>query len=84
MESLPGLGLGTKLGILGHLLICIGLHTGLWVPSLGTAWEGVRHPRPPRLWASVGASAHDVVFILLVGSTPWPRVKAGGVNGVAT
>jgi len=25
----------------------INLTTRVWVWSLGTAWEGVRHPRPP-------------------------------------
>jgi len=30
MESPLGLGLGTKLGLLGHFLTCIGLHTRLW------------------------------------------------------
>ena len=78
MESLPGLGPGTKLGLLSHLLICMGLHTRLWVPSFGTVWEGVRHSRLLCLWASVGASACDIGFILLVGSMPWPRVKHGG------
>ena len=77
MELLPGLGLGTKLGLFGHLRICMGLHTKLWVLSLGIAWEGVWHPRPLRLWVGLGASARDVGFILLVGSTPWPRVKHG-------
>ena len=48
-----GLGLRTKLGFLGHLLTCIGLHTKLWVRSLGTAWEGVRYPRLPVLWAGL-------------------------------
>ena len=46
-------GLGTKLGLLVHSLTCIGLHTRLWVQSLGTTWEGVRHPRPPSLRAGL-------------------------------
>ena len=37
MELPPSLGPRTKLGILGHLLTCIGMHTKLWVWSLGTA-----------------------------------------------
>ena len=50
MELLLGLGLGTKLGLLGHLLTCIGLHTKLWVWSLGITWEGVRQLKPVGLW----------------------------------
>ena len=53
MELPPGLGLRTKLGILGHLLICIGLHTRLWVRSLGMTWEGVRQLRLFGLWAGL-------------------------------
>ena len=52
-ESPPSLGIGTKLGLLGHLFTFIGLHTRLWIWSLGTAWEGVRHPISPSLWANL-------------------------------
>ena len=58
MELPPSLGLGTKLGLLGHSLTCIGMHTKLWVRSLGTTWEGVRHPRQLGLWAGL----HDVLL----------------------
>ena len=47
MESSPRLGLETILGLLGQSLTCIGLHIRLWLQSLDTAWEGVRHPRLP-------------------------------------
>ena len=50
MELPSSLGPGTKLGLLGHLLTCIGLHRRSWVQNLGTIWEGVRHPRPPSMW----------------------------------
>ena len=53
MESPPRLGLGTILGPLGQSLTHMGPHTKLWVRSLGTAWESVRHPRSPGLWASL-------------------------------
>ena len=36
IESPPRFGLGIILGLLGHLLTCIGLYTKLWVQSLGT------------------------------------------------
>ena len=36
MKSPPRLGLGTILGLLGQSFTCIGLHTRLWVQSLGT------------------------------------------------
>ena len=42
MESPLGLGPRTKLGLLGHLQTCIGLHTKLWVQSLGIACMHVR------------------------------------------
>ena len=58
MESPTRLGLGTILGLLGQSLICMGLHTKLWVQSLGTTWEGVRHPRQLGLWAGL----HDVLL----------------------
>jgi len=51
MELPPRLGLGTMLGLLSQSLIYMGPHTRLWVQSLGTAWEGVRHPRSLGLWA---------------------------------
>lgn len=35
----PGLGPGTKFGILSHLLTYIGLHARLWVWSLSMVWE---------------------------------------------
>ena len=53
MESLPRLGLGTTLGVLGHSLTYIGLHTRLRVRSLGTAWDSVWHLRPHGLWAGL-------------------------------
>ena len=53
MELPLGLDLGTKLGLLGHLLTCIGLHTKLRVQSFGIAWEGVKQLRPPGLWAGL-------------------------------
>ena len=49
MELPPILGLGTILGILGRSITYIGLHARLCVWSLGTNWEGVKHPRPPDL-----------------------------------
>ena len=49
MESSPGLGPGTKLSLLGHLLTCIGLHTKLWFRNLGMVWEDVRQPILPGL-----------------------------------
>ena len=52
-ESPLALGLGTKLGLLGPLLIYIGLHTRLWVWNLGTAYEGVRYLRSLDLWAGL-------------------------------
>ena len=48
-----GLGPRTKLGILSHLYTCIGLHTRLWVRSLGMAYEGVSHLRLPGSWAGL-------------------------------
>ena len=45
MELPHRLGLGTMLSLLGQLLIHMSPRTKLWVRSLGTAWEGVRHPR---------------------------------------
>ena len=53
MESLPRLGPGTILGLLGQSHTCIVLYTRLWVRSLGMAWEGVMHPKPPSLWAGL-------------------------------
>ena len=53
MESPPRLGLGTILSLWGQSLTCMGLYTRLWVQSLGIAWEGVRHLRPPNLWAGL-------------------------------
>ena len=53
MELPLGLGSGTKLGLLGHLLTCIGLHTKLWVRSLGIVWEDVRQLRLLVLWAGL-------------------------------
>ena len=53
MELPLGLGPGTKLGFLGHLLACICLHTRLWVRSLGTTWECIRHSRSADLWADL-------------------------------
>ena len=52
VESPPRLGLGTILGPLGQSLTYMGPHTRLWVRSLDTVWEGVRHPRSPGLWAN--------------------------------
>ena len=52
-ESPPRLGLGTILALLGQSLTYMGPRTKLWVWSLGMAWEGVRHPRPPGLWAGL-------------------------------
>ena len=53
MELPHRLGLGTILGLLGHSLTYIGPYTKLWFRSLGAAWEDVRHPRLPDLWASL-------------------------------
>ena len=53
VESPPKLGLGTILGLLDQSLTYMGPHTRLQVQNLGTAWEGVRHPRLPDLWASL-------------------------------
>ena len=53
LESSPRLGLRTILGLLGQSLTYIGSRTRLWVQSLGIAWEGVRHPRLPGLWANL-------------------------------
>jgi len=47
------LGLGTILSLLGQSLTYMGQHTILWVWSLGMAWEDVRYPRSPSLWASL-------------------------------
>ena len=51
MESSPRLGLGTMFDLLGQSLTCMGLHARLLVWSLGTAWEGVKYPRPLNFWA---------------------------------
>jgi len=53
MKLPPKLGLGTILSLLGQSLTCIGLHTKLWIRNFGTIWKGVRHSRPPGLWASL-------------------------------
>ena len=53
MESPPRLGLGTILGPLDQSLTHMNPRTRIWVQSLGTAWKGVRHPRPPDLWAGL-------------------------------
>ena len=53
MESPPRLGLGTILGHLGQSLTHMNPRTRLWVQNLGMAWECVRHPRLPGLWASL-------------------------------
>ena len=51
MELPPRLSLEIILGPLGQSLIQMNPRTKLWIRSLGMAWEGVRHPRPPSLWA---------------------------------
>ena len=51
MELPTRLGLGTILGLLGQSLTYMGLHTRLWVRILGMAGKGVKHLRPPSLWA---------------------------------
>ena len=53
IKSPPRLGLGTILGLLGQSLTHMGTCIKLWVRNLGTAWEGIRHPRPPNLWAGL-------------------------------
>ena len=58
MESPPRLGPETILGPLGQTLTHMNPRTKLWVRSLGMVWEGVKHPRPPNLWA-------DLHYVLL-------------------
>ena len=58
VKSPPRLGLGTILGFSSQLLTYMSPHTRLWVRSLGTTWEGVRHPRQLGLWAGL----HDVLL----------------------
>ena len=58
MELPSSLDPETKLGLLGRLLTCIGLHTTLWVQSFDMVWKGVRNPRLPSLWA-------DLYYVLL-------------------
>ena len=58
MKSPPSLGIGTILGPLDQSLTHINPCTRLWVRSLGMAWEDVRHPRTPGLWA-------DLHYVLL-------------------
>ena len=50
MESPPRLGVGTI--YIAPLHGKTDLTTRIWVWSLGMAWEGVRHLRPPDPWVN--------------------------------